>query len=148
MSNLYGDSTISSIDEMANSDTLLELFMVDDLMRASDEEVAAFMESAEAELLMEKSVLKKPTLIRMSKQADFNRRLKLCAYYLAKSENSSLWTKLVKAQTMKKAAANAILKKYGKKAARLATISQKNYVKKAKAMKATAAEQKAQSATK
>lgn len=146
MSNLYGTSQISSIEEMGNSDALLEAFLVDDIMRGSAEEIHNFCESTEAKILMEKQVLNKPTLHRMSKADDFKRRVKLASYQLAKDAKDPLWTKLVKYQKLKKEYANKILQKYGKKAERIAKIAQKNYIQKAKSVKATAKEQKAQAA--
>lgn len=147
MSNLYGANHISSIDEVANSDSILELFIIDDVIRGTQEEISRFCESEEAQILIEKQVLNKPTLHRLSKQDDLKRRVKLISYQLAKDAKDPLWDKLVKFQGMKKQYAQKILNKYGKKAERAAKIAQKNYIQKSKKVQATAAEQKAQNAT-
>lgn len=146
MSELYGTSHISSIDEVANSDKLMGLFIVDDVLRGTQNDIKNFCESEEAKILMEKQVLNKPTLHRLSKQDDLKRRVKLISYQLAKDAKDPLWDKLVKYQKLKKEYAQKILNKYGKKAERAAKIAQKNYIKKAKTLQATAAEKKAQSA--
>lgn len=143
----YGANHISSIDEIANDDALLELFIIDDVLRGNQDQVRNFCESEEAKILMEKQVLNKPTLHRLSKQDDLKRRIKLISYQLAKQENSPLWAKLVKYQGLKKQYAQKILDKYGTKAERIAKIAQKNYIQKAKKVQATAAETKAQNAT-
>lgn len=146
MSELYGTSQIATIEEQAASDELLELFLIDDVMRGTSDEIHEFCESQEAQILVEKQVLNKPTLHRLSKQDDLTRRKKLTAYFLAKDAGDPMWAKLVKYQGLKKQYATKILAKYGKKAERMALIAQKNYIKKARSIQATAAEKKAQAA--
>ena len=131
MSNLYGTSQIASVEEIGNSDALFEAFLIDDIMRGSSDDIKNFCESEEAQILVEKQVLNKPTIHRMSKADDYKRRVKLASYQLAKDANDPLWTKLVKYQKLKKEFAYKILTKYGKKA---------------KSVKATASERRAQSA--
>lgn len=147
MSGLYGTSHIASVEETANSKTLLELFTIDDVLRGTSEDIQKFCESTEAQILVEKQVLSKPTLHRLSKQDDLKRRIKLASYQMAKDANDPLWAKLVKYQGLKKQYAQKVLNKYGKKAERVAKIAQKNYIKSAKSVQATAAEKKAMSAT-
>lgn len=142
MSELYGTSLVTSVEEMANSNALLELFYVDDILRGTSEEIKEFCESEEAQVLVEKQVLNKPTLHRLSKIDDLKRRQKLAAYMLASSANDPLFAKLVKYQKLKKEYSNKILKKYGNKALRIAKMNQKDYIKKARAVKATAEERK------
>ena len=146
MSNLYGASQISSIDEAAVSNEILELFLIDDVLRGTQEDIKQFCESAEAQILMEKQVLNKPTLHRLSKEDDLKSRIKLISYQLVKESNDPNWAKLVKYQGLKKKYATMILKKYNKKAEKIAKIAQKEYIKKARSAKATASEKKAQAA--
>lgn len=148
MSDLYGTSHISSIEEIANSTELLEKFLVDDILKGSSDDIHQFCESEEAQILVEKQVLNKPTLHRMSKADDFKRRITIASYQLAKDANDPLWKKLCKFHTLKKEMKKKILAKYSKKATRIARIAQKKYIKAAKSVKATAAEMKAQAATK
>jgi hypothetical protein len=146
MDNLYGTSHITSIEEMADSNVVMELFTIDDVLRGTTEDIQKFCESEEAQILVEKQVLSKPTLHRLSKQDDLKRRIKLIAYQMAKAANDPAWTKLVKSQKLKKEFAQKILNKYGKKAERVAKIAQKKYIKNAKSVQATASEKKAMAA--
>jgi predicted AAA+ superfamily ATPase len=84
---------------------------------------------AEAEALVEAQVLRKPTLMRLSKKDDEARRKKLAAFQLAKEAKDPLWDKLVKNRVMEKKLIAAIMKKYGMKAERVAKVSQKEYIK-------------------
>ena len=139
MAELYGTSHIASIEEAANDQALLELFLIDDVIRGTSEQISNFCESQEAAILVEQGVLKKNALVRMNTlESDFNRRVKLTSYQLAKAAKSPDFDKLVKYSRLKKEYATKILNKYGAKAARIAKIAQKNYIKKVHATKAAA----------
>lgn len=125
---LYGTAQLRSLEEMGNSNEILEMLFVDDILRGTSDQIKEFCESQEAKILEEKAVLKKPTLVRLSKQDDKKRRIKLMAYQLAKEADDAEWKKL-KTYTMKrKECISKIMNKYGTKAERLANISQKNYI--------------------
>lgn len=144
---LYGTEPVQKLEEYAKSNAIYELFILDDIIHNSNsEQIKEFCESQEAQILVEKQVLNKPTLHRLSKEDDLRRRIKLIAYKLAKEKNDPLWAKLVKYQKLKKQTAQAILDKYGTKAEKMAKIAQKEYIKKAKKVKATAEDQKVQNA--
>ena len=143
---LYGASHILTMEAAATSDEVLEMFLVDDLLKGSSDQIKEFCESAEAKILQEKAVLKKPTMMRLSKVDDEKRRVKLMAYQLAKEANDPEWAKLKKYTSLRKQSIAKIMKKYGPKAEKMAKIAQKNYIAKSRAVKATAAEQKAQNA--
>ena len=133
MGNLYGTDQINSIDEMANSEALLELYLVDDVLNGSAEDLMKFTESEEYNILVEKGVLDKKIVDRATlRKMDLNRRIKLAAYQMAKDTKDPNWDKLLKYAALKKSYAKKILSKYGKKAERIARISQKAYIKKAK----------------
>lgn len=133
MSNLYGTTQITSIDEMANSEALLELYLVDDILNASSSDLQKFTESEEYKVLVEKGALDKKFIDRATvRKMDLNRRIKLSAYQMAKDTKDPNWDKLLKYAALKKSYAKKILSKFGKKAERIARISQKNYIKKAK----------------
>lgn len=126
---LYGTKPIDSIEKIGNSDELLEAFLVDDVIRQSSDNIKKFCESEEARILEAKNMLKKPTLMRLSKQDDFNRRVKLVAYQLAKEANDPEFAKLKKYTALRKQSINKIMNKYGTKAAKVAKVAQKNYMK-------------------
>jgi hypothetical protein len=133
MSNLYGTTQITSIDEMANSEALLELYLVDDILNASSSDLQKFTESEEYKVLVEKGALDKKFIDRATvRKMDLHRRIKLSAYQMAKDTKDPNWDKLLKYAALKKSYAKKILSKFGKKAERIARISQKNYIKKAK----------------
>lgn len=146
MSELYSANHLASIEEMAQSDEIFEAFLIDDLMHGSTEDLQKFCESAECQILIEKQVLNKPTVHRLSKEDDLKRRVKIICYTLAKEANDPMWTKLVKFQKLKKQFSQKIFDKYNKKAVRIAKAAQKEYIKKAKGMQATESEKKAQAA--
>lgn len=139
---LYGTREIASIDTLASSDRMLEMFIVDDVIRGTQEQIKEFCESEEAKVLVEANVLRKPTMMRLSKADDEKRRTKIAAYELAREANDPLWTKLVKHQKMKKMYAEKILNKYGTKAEKVAKTTQKKYIKTAARGKKTADEKK------
>lgn len=126
---LYGTKPIDSIEKIGNSDELLEAFLVDDVIRQSSDNIKKFCESEEARILEAKNMLKKPTLMRLSKQDDFNRRVKLVAYQLAKEANDPAWAKLKKYTALRKECIAKIMQKYSTKAEKIAKVAQKNYMK-------------------
>ena len=135
---LYGTTQLASLEEEANSNEVLEMFLVDDLLRETSDEIKNFCESEEAKILTEKAVLRKPTLMRLSKADDERRRVKLMAYKLAKEANDPEWKKLKKFTALRKQSIAKIMQKYGRKAEKLAKIAQKNYIKNAASAKETA----------
>lgn len=127
--NLYGTSRMSNLESMAKSDTILEMFIADDVSRGTSEQIKEFCESEQAKILVERGVLRKPTLVRLSKKDDEKRRVKLIAYQLAKDAKDPEWTKLQKYQTLRKECIEKIMRKYGNNAQRMARIAQKNYIR-------------------
>lgn len=136
MGALFGSSQFSSMESVANSDEILEMYIVDDLLRMPSADIQKFCESAEAKILQEKSVLKKPTMMRLSKADDEKRRVKLMAYQLAKEANDPNWSKLKNFTSRRKDCIEKIMMKYGPKAEKMAKIAQKNYIATASKMKA------------
>ena len=130
MSNLYGTSQIASIEEMANSEELQRLFLLDDVLSGSYEQIKEFTESEEGAVLMEKVALDKKIIDRATmRKMDLHKRIVITAFFMAKQAKSADWAKLVKYTKLKKQFKNKILNKFGKKAERVAKIAQKNYIK-------------------
>ena len=144
--NLYGANESKSIEDVANSDSIMEMFLMDDLMHSSQDQISEFCESAEAQVLVEKAVLNKPTLIRLSKIDDQKRRIKIIAYQLAKEANDPEWNKMKKYTALRKQTIRKIMRKYGKKAQRIAKVAQNNYIIRSKTMKPTSNKKRAQAA--
>ncbi len=126
---LYGAKPVDSIEKIGNSNELLEAFFVDDVLRLTSDDIKSFCESEEAKILQEKAVLKKPTMMRLSKADDEKRRIKLAAYQLAKEANDPEFTKLKKYTALRKQSIQKIMSKYGAKATKVAKVAQKNYMK-------------------
>ena len=137
MSSLYGKTLNTAMEEMAASNEVLEMFIVDDVLRGTEEQIKEFVESPEAKILEEKAVLKKPTLMRLSKADDEKRRVKLMAYQLAKNANDPQFTKLKMYTAKRKECIAKIMQKYGSKATKMAKIAQKNYIATAKKIQGT-----------
>ena len=111
MSGLYGAGQVANMEAIANSNAVLEMFFVDDILHGTSDQIKQFCESAEAKILVEKAVLKKPTMMRLSKADDEKRRIKLMAYQLAKEGNDPEWEKLKTYTTKRKASINKIMTK-------------------------------------
>lgn len=129
---VYGHSIIRETT-MENVDVqpFVELFICDDITRMDSKTAKEFCESTVAQVLSEKSVLKKPTMMRLSRADDEARRVKLCAYQLAKEDNDPNWKKMVMYREKWKEYRGLVMKKYGAKATRMAKAAQKEYIKKA-----------------
>lgn len=136
---LFGAQQTVSLENAAKSNTILEMMIVDDVLHGTSDQIKQFCESEEAKILQEKAVLKKPTMMRLSKADDERRRIKLIAYQLAKEAKDPEWDKLKKYTALRKESINKIMKKYGSRAAKMAKIAQKNYI--STASKATAAKE-------
>lgn len=126
---LYDSNKVISLEEVANSNALLEMMIVDDVLRGDANSIKTFCESAEAKVLQEKQVLRKPTMMRLSKADDQARRAKLAVYALAKAAKDPDYKKLKMYIKGKKAMTAKLMKKYGNKGQRVAAIAQKNYIK-------------------
>ena len=130
MSNLYGTSQITSIEEMANSEELQRLFLLDDILSESAESIQEFVNSEEGAVLMEKAALDKKIIDRATvRKMDLHKRIVLTAFLMAKQAKSPDWAKLVKYTKLKKMYKKRVIDKFGKKAERVAKIAQKNYIK-------------------
>lgn len=130
----YGSTNLTSMEAMAKSNAVLEAFFVDDILRQSSDQIKQFCESEEAKILQEKQVLKKPTMMRLSKADDEKRRIKLMAYQLAKEAGDPEWNKLKTFTAKRKECINKIMARYGAKAEKMAKIAQKNYISTAKSI--------------
>lgn len=127
-------------------DALVELCYYDEISRMSSDQIKEFCESEQAQALVERAVLRKPTLFRLSKIDDEKRRMRMYCYYLARQANDPEWKKCKKYRKAWKESRAKIFKKYMNKAAKMARISQKEYIKSASKQKATPEQKKAESA--
>ena len=134
---LYGANNMNVAVSESQMRNIVESFLYDDISRGDEAQIREFCASDEAKVLTERSVLKKGTLMRLSKSDDEKRRIKLVAYNLAKEAKDPLWTKLQKNRRQEKMLIGQIMKKYGHKAKKIAVIAQKEYIKTASKMPAS-----------
>lgn len=125
---LFGKNSITSDERIANSREVMEMFFTDDLIRGTQQQIKEFCNSTAAQVLMEKAVLKKGTMMRLSKEDDLKRRVKIIAYKLAKEAKDPEWEKLKLHTARRKESIGKIMNKYGAKAENIAKIAQKKYI--------------------
>ena len=141
---LFGSDEFERLNgDLNSSRNLQEAFLVDDLSRLPSDVLKDFCESAEAKALVEANVLRKPTLVRLSKKDDETRRIKIAAYEICKEENPNLWKKLADNRVKEKKLINQIMKHYRSRAIKRAKQEQKEYIKTAKKIKFPASFKKA-----
>ena len=132
---LFGDEFDKLSGDLNSSRRLQEAFLTDDLSRLPSEQLKEFCESDEAKALVEANVLRKPTLVRLSKKDDFTRRVKIAAFEICKEENPNLWKKLAENRVKEKKLINQIMTLYRARAIKRAKAEQKEYIKSAKKIK-------------
>ena len=132
---LFGDEFEKLTGDLNSSRRLQEAFLTDDLSRLPSEQLKEFCESEEAKALVEANVLRKPTLVRLSKKDDFTRRVKIAAFEICKEENPNLWKKLAENRVKEKKLINQIMTLYKSRAIKRAKAEQKEYIKSAKKIK-------------
>lgn len=127
---LYGHTNLNEDFEGLDMDAVMESFFYDDLSRMSDSALQNFLESDQCKALQEKTAFAKPTLMRLGKEADKLRRIRLMCYTLAQNAKDPNWAKCKKYRALWKKHRASIFKKFGNPATRLASIAQKQYIKK------------------
>ena len=131
---LYGHKQLVEEQETTNIKPYVELMLMDDISRGSDEDRQKFCVSEAAKVLCEKQVLNKATLMRLSKEDDYKRRIKLIAYKIANDHNDPDYKKMTLYRKLWKKFRGKVMRKYGNKAKRLAMEAQKEYIKDARKM--------------
>ena len=136
---LYGHKFLSESavedQELAGIDLqpFIELCAYDDISRGSEEQIHEFMESELATVLTERNVLSKKAVYKLNQRdIDKKRRVKMAAYEMAKQNGDPAFKKMQLYRTKWKEQRAIVLKKYGRKAERVATIAQREYIKAAK----------------
>lgn len=136
---LYGHSLLKEASDLdiAKIDLkpYVELMAYDDISRDSAENIKEFCNSPVAQVLMEKQVLSKPTMMRLSKADDQKRRVMLTVYRLAKESNDPDYKKMIMYRDKWKEHKAKLIQKYGKKAEKIAREAQLQYIKDAKKAK-------------
>ena len=126
---VFGNIVGEPITESELPYGFLEACIVDEVSHLSDEKIQEFCQSPEAEALVEAGVMRKKTLVRLSKKDDFSRRRTMAAFTIAREKKDPLWAKLVKNRVQERKLIGEIVKKYGGKADKVAKVGQKEYLK-------------------
>ena len=97
---LYGHSALKESfqrDDLEGVDLkpYVELMAYDHISRGDSEQIKEFCQSDVAQVLMEKQVLNKGTMMRLSKADDEKRRIIMISYRLAKEANDPEYTKMI-----------------------------------------------------
>ena len=121
--------------ELANPNAYTDALICAEASRLSQDERVAFAESEEAQALLEKQMISRRTLVRLSKKDDLARRVKMAAFQVAKEKKDPLWTKLVKNRVIERALIKKIVQKYSNMAVRVAKAGQRDYLKAAQGSK-------------
>ena len=118
-----------AIDESNIPEGFLEMCIADEIAHLSDEKIREFCESEEAQAMLEAGVMRKKTLVRLSKKDDMSRRRTMAAFTIARDKKDPLWAKLVKNRVQERKLIGDIVKKYGSQADKVAKAGQKEYLK-------------------
>jgi uncharacterized LabA/DUF88 family protein len=110
----------------------VELMAYEDISHGTSDQIKEFCESAEAQVLTERQVLNKKSLMRLSKADDQKRRIKLIVYQMAAEKNDPDWKKMMLHRNKMKEYRAKLIKKYGVRASKIATKAQKEYISRAK----------------
>lgn len=115
--------------ELRDSNELLESYIYDEISRLPDDKKAEFINSEAAKTMLEAGLIGRKTLVRLSKEDDLSRRLKMAALQLAKDNDDVLFDQLTKNRIKERELLEKITNKYSNKATRVAKIGQKDYLK-------------------
>lgn len=115
--------------EFTDPNALGEALIYDEVSRLPDDRRKEFCESEAAQAMMEKGLISRKTLVRLSKQDDLERRIGMAAIQCAKDSNDFLYDQLIKNRIKEKELLAKIKTKYATKAGKAATVGQKTYLK-------------------
>lgn len=114
---------------LQNPSTLIEAFCYDDILRMPEDQRKAFIESGEAQALVEKGMIGRKTLVKLSKSDDIERRIGMAAIQMAKEKNDPIYDQLIKNRIKERELLGKINNKYSNQALRVAKASQRDYLK-------------------
>lgn len=106
-----------------------EAVFIAELMSLPDDEFDAIMESEGMQVLEERGIYNRRTIVRLKKDDDLDRREMMAALQLAREGNDQLWSKLALNRVKERELLGKIKAKYGSRAAKVARTQQKDYIK-------------------
>lgn len=126
---IFGTSTLVMENELKQPEELLESYIYDEISRLSDDKRREFVNSQEAQGMLEAGLISRKTLVRLSKNDDLERRIGMAAIQLSKESDDALYDQLVKVRIKERELLDKINAKYANRATRVAKIGQKDYLK-------------------
>lgn len=111
-----------------DKEALLESFIVDALSRMDDASREEFMKSDAFNALYEASTIKHRSVVRLSKNADFERRVHLAALQRAREKGDADWEALRKNRINERRLLDKIYNKYSMQVKRDAIQAQKRLI--------------------
>ena len=126
---IYTDDFIAEEARLENPMPLIESFILEDLSKLSDDMKQEFIDSPEAQSMIEAGLIGKNTLVRLSKKDDLSRRQTMACIQLAQEANDPLFDQLAKNRVKERKLLDQIRTKYGTKGLSAAKSAQKDYLK-------------------
>lgn len=122
------NTIVSEENNLKDPNELLGAYIIDEVSMLTDEQKKEFINSEACKSLLEARVLKKKTLVRLSKNDDLTRRTTMAAFQIAKENKWKEWELLVKNRIKERELIAKIVQKAGVKATKAAKLGQKNYL--------------------
>ena len=109
--------------------SIFEQLLIEECSHFNNDQLNAFLESDLCEALITEGKMRKNTIVMLSKRDDQSRRNKIIAMNMAKQANDPLWEKLKKNRAIERKLLGQVMKKYGRKAQKVAKKEQKDWIK-------------------
>lgn len=131
MSLFFNSNSEDDITIVSETAGMADVFIADELSRVLTEaELKEFLQSEECESLVEAGLMRRNTVVRLSKTDDFERRKRLAALQIAKNKKDPLVKLLSRTIKKKYEIMDRIYAKNKALADRVAKQAQKAYIKK------------------
>lgn len=127
-----GENTQVITEELHDWDAFQEGCIYLEAMNLSADERRELVESPEFLALEAKGLIGKRTIVKLKASDDLERRETMAAFQLAKEANDPLWDKLSLNRVKERELIGKIQTKYRPRAARVAKVGQKEYIKRIK----------------
>lgn len=115
-------------NDLKDPNELLGAYIIDEVSQLTDSQKKEFIDSEACKSLLESRILKKKTLVRLSKNDDLTRRKTMAAFQIAKENKWREWDLLVKNRIKERELIARIVQRAGAKADKAARLGQRNYL--------------------
>lgn len=113
----------------AELENLQEMYLVEECGRFSESELQEFLESDLCQELLTEGKMRNNTIVWLSGRADLDRRTKMAALQMAKSNKDPMYDKIKKLRMRERELISKIMQKYSHKARKTAKSSQKDWIR-------------------